>query len=375
MSVPKGSASYDISAYMRVASLAIACYDYMQTIPFEYRMWRGHHLTLSFTLFFLIRYTSILVLTVSNLGFFSSQFTIASCRKYYIIPSVFKVVQTMVSQSVLGESLCSRATSWSNARLILGFRAYNLSRKSVSIGRALIAIYIMACALEWVTTLYGRQMVYEPTLRNCASRSPRGLLGGWVHYAVSVLYDFITSVICVVFLLRLKSSNASIMVKVTKMMLVDGVWYFVALAMVNFLNLGFYRATPEEDSVELQTAAASLGYTVTWIMSQRLIIHLHEASVERRNDSIGAAITITQPFTSAREVSRAIRSQFESKDGMGLDLTVPDFDLDSIQSVPVTNEDVEGVQVRIERTVRMERTPRVYELEDYTRHARSTMNV
>lgn len=28
-------------------------------------------------------------------------------------------------------------------------------------------------------------------------------------------------------------------------MLVDGVWYFIALAMVNFLNLAFYRAATE----------------------------------------------------------------------------------------------------------------------------------
>ncbi|KAJ7212039.1 hypothetical protein GGX14DRAFT_314956, partial [Mycena pura] len=74
---------------------------------------------------------------------------------------------------------------------------------------------------------------------------------------------------------------------------------------------------------------ASLGYCVTWIMSQnlnlKLLIHLHDASVERRNESINAAVTITQKLLSAREVSRAIRSQFESKNGMGLDLTVPYF--------------------------------------------------
>jgi len=255
------------------------------------------------------------------------------------------------------------------SQLILGVRAYNLSRKSVSIGRALVTLYLIACALEWLATLYGRTMVYQSALGNCASRSPHGLLGGWVHYAVCVIYDFITTVICVVYLLKLKTSSASIMSRLTKTMLVDGVWYFVALALVNFLNLGFYRATVLAD--EVQTAAASLGYTVTWVMSQRLIIHLHEVSVERRNESIRAAVTITQPFSSARAVSRAIRSQFESKNGRGLDLTVPDFDLESIQSAPCTHEDVD-VQVRIERTVRMERLPRVYELEDYSRNVRST---
>jgi hypothetical protein len=71
-------------------------------------------------------------------------------------------------------------------------------------------------------------------------------------------------------------------------------------------------------------------------------------------------------------VSRVIRSQFESKSGRGFDLTVPDFDLESAHyAAPATEEDAE-VHVRIERTVKMERMPRVYNLEDYSRNARST---
>jgi len=155
------------------------------------------------------------------------------------------------------------------------------------------------------------------------------------------------------------------MSRVTRMMLADGVWYFVVLALINFLNVVFYRATSLDD---VQTAAASLGYCATWIMSQRLLIHLHEASVERRNESIGAAVTITQHMTSARDVSRAIRSQFESKNGMGLELTVPDFDLES--GAPGSEEDVD-VHVRIERTVKIERVQKTYELENYSR-TRST---
>lgn len=94
-------------------------------------------------------------------------------------------------------------------------------------------------------------------------------------------------------------------------------------------------------------------------------------SVERRNQSIGDAVTVTQQIVSARDVSHAIRSQFESKNDMGLELTVPDFDFDSIPCASHIHEDVD-VQVRIERTVRMERLPHVYELEDYSRSARTT---
>ncbi|KAJ7124979.1 hypothetical protein C8R44DRAFT_781962 [Mycena epipterygia] len=352
-----GTTSHDISGYLRVASIAIAFYDYLQTLPFELRMcreqWRARHLTLSFALFYLIRYSSILVLTVSNVGFFSTHFTRASCQKYYLIPSVFKVLQAMVSQA------------------ILGVRAYNLSRNSALIGRALVVLYITSCTFEWVATMYDRKMEYSSIFGNCSSQSPSGLFGGWIHYAVAIIYDFITSVVSIVYLLKLKPSSASLMARVTKTMLVDGVWYFVALAFVNFLNLGFYRAKPLASQLEVQTAAASLGYCVTWIMAQKLIIHLHDMSVERRNQSIGAAVTVTQQIVSARDVSHAIRSQFESKNGMGLELTVPDFNFDSIPCTSPIHEDVD-VQVRIERTVRMERLPHVYELEDYSRNARTT---
>jgi len=313
----------------------------------------GRQLTLSSTLFFLLRYSSIVVLTLSNFAFFYFGFDRQSCGRYYLIPALFKVVQTMVSQA------------------ILGFRAYHLSRNSRRIGYPLILFFVLASSLEGLATVYKRTMVFTGPFGNCGTFSPSSLWGGWVHYAVAIIYNFITTVICIFFLLKLKTSSGSMMSRVTRMMLVDGVWYFVVLTAVNFLNLGFYRLALSQEVQ--QTAAASLDYCVTWIMSQRLLIHLHEASLERRNESIGVAVTITQQVTSARNVSRASRSQFEAKNRMGFGLTVPDFDPESLPSAgPATEEDVE-VHVRIERTVRMERMPRGYTLEDYSRHAESTI--
>ncbi|KAJ6526709.1 hypothetical protein B0H19DRAFT_544512 [Mycena capillaripes] len=348
--------SYEVSAYLRVASLAIASYDYLQTLPFELRIWReawkGRQLTLSSTLFLLIRYTSILVLTLSNFSFFYSGFDQERCRRFYVIPSLFKVVQSMVSQA------------------ILGLRAYNLSRKSGNIGYSLLLFYFVASSLEWLSTVQNRTMVFTGPIGNCGSHSPTSAWGGWVSYVVAIIYNFVTTVVCIFFLLKMKTSNGSIMSRVTRMMLVDGLWYFVVLTAINFVNLVFNRLGSLSDLVQ-QTAAASPGYCVTWIMSQRLLIHLYEVSVERRNEAIGAAVTITQQIATARDVSRAIRSQFESKSGRGFDLTVPDFDLESAHyAAPVTEEDAE-VHVRIERTVRMERKLRVYNLEDYSRNVRN----
>ncbi|KAG6866666.1 hypothetical protein C0991_000776 [Blastosporella zonata] len=147
------------------------------------------------------------------------------------------------------------------------------------------------------------------------------------------------------------------MSKVTRMMLYDGIGYFVALAAVNILNLMLYKKAQD-----VQTAAsASLGYAVSWIMSQRLLLHLHDVSRKRRNESIEEAITVMQHLDSAHQISHALRSQFERKSGPTFDLTIPDFELDHDHG-----DDIE-VQVRVEHTVELDRRLRTYELENYSR--------
>ncbi|GLB37316.1 putative G protein-coupled glucose receptor regulating Gpa2 [Lyophyllum shimeji] len=134
-------------------------------------------------------------------------------------------------------------------------------------------------------------------------------------------------------------------------MLYDGIGYFVALAAVNVFNLIFFRV---RYWLDIQTAGSSLAYTVSWIMSQRLLIHLYDASRERRNESIEEAITVTQQLDSARAVSRAIRSQFEPKSSGDFDLTVPEFELGTDPGQAELPEELE-VQVRIEHTVKLDR--------------------
>ncbi|KAF9235787.1 hypothetical protein BU15DRAFT_33707, partial [Melanogaster broomeanus] len=92
--------------YLRVAALSIAAYHYILTLPAEWRFYRSQshicHLSLACILFILIRYISIVVLVISNYGVFSTSFTVESCEHYYLLAPVFKVLQTMVSQVILG---------------------------------------------------------------------------------------------------------------------------------------------------------------------------------------------------------------------------------------------------------------------------------
>ncbi|KAF7321458.1 hypothetical protein MKEN_00666300 [Mycena kentingensis (nom. inval.)] len=345
--------SSQVAGFMRTAALAVAVYDYLQTVPFEFRglvlACRNRRLSQSLVLFLCIRYTSVVALVISNYGFFANDFSLQSCTRYFLFPSIFKVVQAMASQA------------------ILGVRAFNLSRKSASVGYILLAIYVVCCTFEWVTTMYSRQMDFHPILVRPIpspfhSSSTNDLQGN--HSPPRGMGRL--------GLLRCSNgpSSASIMAKITRLMLRDGLAYFVALALINVLNLIFYRVTyltlyDRQTAFELQTAAASLGYTVTFVMSQKLVIHLHEASINRGDESANTIATVlTQQLTSPRDVSRAMRSQFESKSDGGANLTVPDLES---MTADKTEEEVD-VQVRVERTVRTEPFGRVYELEDYSRN-------
>lgn len=340
-----------VAAYMRISSLAIALYDYLETTPTAYKFYKEHwehrRFSISVLLFILIRFISILTLTISNAGFFYSKFTIESCGRFYLLPPIFKVLQAMVSQA------------------ILGVRAFNLSRRSKRVGWVLLGVYFAATVLQWVTTLYQRSPLLDRLPHgNCRAFNEAHQLGAWIFYAISMIYDIGITAISIFYLLKFKLvMKNTVMAKVTRMMMYDGLGYLLVLTGTNVLNLVLYKATSE-----VQTAGSSLGYCVSWIMSQRLLVHLYDASRERQEGSYAEAVTLSQNIGTARDVSRVVRAQFDRKHGVPFDYSRPTFEVEP--SNPATQqvvfpEDV-GVQVRVERTVRRNRYNRGYELEDYT---------
>ncbi|KIJ63169.1 hypothetical protein HYDPIDRAFT_113767, partial [Hydnomerulius pinastri MD-312] len=93
-------------------------------------------------------------------------------------------------------------------------------------------------------------------------------------------------------------------------MIYDGLGYFVVLTACNILNLILYRASDEA----VQSSGASLGYAVTWIMSQRILIHLREMSADMEGGRLDNVI-VTRQLQPGRDVATALRSQFDSQKG------------------------------------------------------------
>ncbi|KIN96618.1 hypothetical protein M404DRAFT_162643 [Pisolithus tinctorius Marx 270] len=221
--------------YIRVASMAFAFYDYIITLPIEYRVYRSQRsffrMSLACILFILIRYTSILVMVTSNYGFFATSFTEESCRRFYFVPPIFKDLQASVSQA------------------ILGVRTFNIAGRNKQLGLFLLVYFCITVALEWFFDLYRRTYLIYFLLTNSMCSNPlspgscvSGVSGAhpltWVFYLVAMIYDLMALVLSTIHLVRYKTY---IQFSAVHSMMYDGLIFFVVLTAVNILNLILYR--------------------------------------------------------------------------------------------------------------------------------------
>ncbi|KAG7443669.1 uncharacterized protein BT62DRAFT_1033969 [Guyanagaster necrorhizus] len=294
--------SLSMETVLRLGTIAICTYDYVRTLPGEYKFWRDKGPQIrpksfifvfqvksgidpqlySLVLFVLIRYISAAVLIVSNVGYFSHSFGEKSCQRYYMVPVVLKALQMTVCQ------------------LILGLRTYSISRRSQRIKSFLVVVTVIVTLLEWFTNLYGRVMIQ--TDGNCTSGNDPSKLVNWMFYIWAMLYDMTTLGLSTYFLVKAGGSGLSSMTGLVRAMVVDGLGYIVLLTITNTLNLILYRAS----SLSAQAAAATLGIAFTWIMSQNILIKTrgmrsyknHQPSsgrtpYSRSDDQSPAAVAVT----------------------------------------------------------------------------------
>ncbi|KAI0277866.1 hypothetical protein BGY98DRAFT_1097120 [Russula aff. rugulosa BPL654] len=262
-------ATLAIANNLRVASLSIAAYDYLVTLPAEIRLYKSSsRRSLGFILFILIRYTSMIIMFTSNFGFFYHGFTPNACSHYFYVLPVFKVIQLMVSQA------------------ILGIRTYNVAQRNIRIGRIIASAYFVTSVFLWVTALYDRQeralkfSDYVSDQGNCliGSAHPDQTISAWSFYLIAMLYDVLVLSVSTYRLLKLRGNSASSPSRrLLNILLYDGLGFFVALTAVNLANVIIYRGV----GGAIQSSAASLEYAVIWISSQRILIHLRQEMAQQ----------------------------------------------------------------------------------------------
>ncbi|KAG1886496.1 hypothetical protein F4604DRAFT_1274306 [Suillus subluteus] len=317
--------------YLRVASISIAFYEYILTLPAEWRFYRSQssifHISLACALFILIRYVSIMAIVISNYGFFSTAYTLPTCQNYYLVAPAFKAIQTMISQA------------------ILGIRTFNIARRDRRIGITLLLLYLFSISAEWFSDLFHRTPVVVDG--NCTSANTGKVLSTWFYYLAVMMYDIVMVTISTVYLLRYDPLSSRVE-RLIRVLIYDGIGYFIVLSAANILNLILYHTT----NIETQSAGASIGYAVTWIMSQRILINIRgmlEPDAQRLENVIVARPTLT----AQKKVMSGLRSQFESKShSKGSGSAKSPIDAEFRPKSPRNSNDMElDIRVRVERSV------------------------
>ncbi|KAG0699968.1 hypothetical protein DFH29DRAFT_654488 [Suillus ampliporus] len=284
-------------------------------------------MSLSCALFILIRYVSIMVMALSNYGYFSTAFTQQACQHYYLMAPIFKALQIMISQ------------------VILGIRTFNIARRDRQIGIALSLLYLFSISVEWFTDMVHRTPVVV-NVRHCTPANASKILTTWFFYLAVMVYDLVTLTISTTHLMRYNPLSSRVE-RLVRVLIYDGIGYFVVLSGSNVLNLVLYHTT----DVDTQSAGASIAYAVTWIMSQRILINIREMSEPdaRRSENV----VVARP--NARKMMTGLRSQFDSKShSRGSKSSKGPIGADYVPTSPHNGNgtDMElGIRVCVERSV------------------------
>ncbi|KAL6306086.1 hypothetical protein BKA93DRAFT_195112 [Sparassis latifolia] len=250
------------SSYLRIAAISIAVYDYLLTLPAEWRFYkvqRSWMPSLGCILFILIR---MITVTVSAIGFFAS-FSPQSCQRWFMVTPVFKVLQMVLSQ------------------IIMGIRTVNISRRKPWVVWTMLVVFLVVTCLEFFTNLYDRNYVQDRH-NNCTGGDNSAHLSVWLFYVVAMFYDVVTIGISTYFLVSFSPSSGRLS-RLVRLMLYDGIGYLVLLTAANVLNLVLYRTSDGTT----QSSGACLSFAVVWIMSQRILIHLRGEYTPSRHPFTG----------------------------------------------------------------------------------------
>ncbi|KAJ8589750.1 hypothetical protein M405DRAFT_196529 [Rhizopogon salebrosus TDB-379] len=223
----------ELQKYCRIASITVAIYDFVLTLPAEWRFYgnwesSNSHSRLKCVLFILIRYVSILLMVISNYGELSHSFTEETCHHYYRLASILKVVQTMISQ------------------VILAVRTFNITLNHRRVGITLVVLYLVSISGEWFINMFHRTPV--SVHGNCTPVNSGEVLSTYIYYIIAMMYDFILLTISTVYLLRYNPLDNRLEERLHSL-IYEGLGYFVVLTGVNVFNIIFHHTNNVQNQV------------------------------------------------------------------------------------------------------------------------------
>ncbi|KAJ3492226.1 hypothetical protein NLI96_g104 [Meripilus lineatus] len=300
------------ASYLRVGSICIAAYDYVITLPAEYRFYRE--------------------LMDESVAHSVADNGVASDSGHQGLQHLQTIHMgyVVLSLSFLLDYVCESSRDLSKCALTPEF----------------------AAATRWSgSRICGIGLLFRI---RCTPGNSLGHLSVWLYYVLAMVYDVITLCISTYFLVTWQSAFGQ-MSGLFRVMFYDGLGYFVALTGANIFNLILYRAADES----YQSSGASVGYAVTWIMSQRILIHLRGyAAAEHQVRQVVSRHAVQQP----RDISRAMRGPFDITSeqlSKTKDRLTDEYNLTSHRKTEV--QATLDVQVQIEQTVTVDYDSRIEE--------------
>ncbi|KZV97102.1 hypothetical protein EXIGLDRAFT_764705 [Exidia glandulosa HHB12029] len=328
--------------------MAIAVYDYIWTLPYEARLLSRGVVSRPFILFFFNRYVAIATVAVSNIGFLKGGLSVDACEHYFWAAPTLRVFACLAAQVI-------------NVRSV----------EKGTVGQVDVACALIACfSVQMFVNVYHRVALQNDGF-NCTSGNVAPFRTAWLHYLAAMSFDMLALCISSAYILRHAPQPLRMGCGLTglpRAMFEQGLLYYVALTLINIANLVFYTMS----RVSLQSSAASLGYVISWIMAQRILIDCTHffatrsdslfitprCETDHDHDNLAALPdlpSLAQPRVSVPGSSPLLQfvDSFKTKEGHGVPVSIPSEDeIETWKRRPPTHGGVH-IQVDVQTDRRM----------------------
>ncbi|KAJ7434305.1 hypothetical protein B0H11DRAFT_2118641 [Mycena galericulata] len=294
---------------MRAAAASIYFFDYVMTLPSEYRVYQRQKKfwkpSAACILFVLVRYSTLIAIIMATAFFFGTHWTEKTC-----VPAV-------------GGAL--RALSASIVSIIFLWRTWAIWHKSRTILYFLMVVFIPTTVFTW-----GFVFNQVPEVKNgsCGGLASTGVFGAkWPFALANIIFDALSCGLSTYrLILNLRDGTSQI----SSVLLTDGLGYFFISVGLQVLNLIFLLSP----NAAKQSTMITFTNAITGLLAQRVITSLSQRVVS-------APSTNDTSRTRDRSLSHSRWTNVLQRPGpTATGFAKTEIELSHVMSVQVTQEKV-----------------------------------
>ncbi|KAJ7129295.1 hypothetical protein C8R44DRAFT_614484 [Mycena epipterygia] len=245
---------FDPQAAVRITSLSILVYDFIVTIPSEFRLYKRQKSLLKPSLacifFVLARYIGLLYICWVSYVFFGRGWTDSSCARVSPVGSVLRGFVSSISA------------------VVFIWRTWAIWGKNRYIWVSMIIVLIPVTVFSYAPGLTQVPVVVDGGC-TAVSRKTGPLSFKWTFALGNLVFDTLACVLGSIPLIRNVRMGSA---QMSSFLLADGLGYFVVAVITQALNLSFLLS----DDTSKQGTMLTLQTVITSILAQRIITSLAE---------------------------------------------------------------------------------------------------